>query len=112
MSHFHMRDQEENEHAEQRDDDQHQANDDFAGERDTEGIQRYHDQYDRAGRQMNGQTGNELRRVISKGEGYDARTHNSLSDVATARDKGERLEMERACPDERTAMAREIDAEL
>src|SRR6266536_4499743 len=91
---------------------QHQANDDFAGEGYTEGIQRDHHQHNRESCQMNGQTRNKLRGVISEGEGYDARADNPLSDVAAARDKGERVVMERSCPDERTAMLGEIDAEL
>src|SRR6266567_3177203 len=60
---------------------------------------------------MNGQTGNELRGVRSEGERYDARPNDPLSDVAAARDKGESVVMERSCPDERTAMLGEIDAE-
>jgi len=107
-----MRGQEEDEHTQQGNDCHHQTNDDLAGEGDTEGIQRDRRQYNRASRHMNGQTWDELCGVMSEGKGYDAKAHDPLTHVAAAGDKGERVVMERSCPDERAALPGEIDAEL
>src|SRR5438477_962418 len=61
---------------------------------------------------MNGQPRNELRRIMSKDQGYDAHAHNTLADVAAARDKGEPVVVERSGPNESAAMPRKIDTEL
>src|SRR6266496_1959886 len=49
---------------------------------------------------------------MSEGQRYHARADNPLSNVAAAGKEGDRVEMERSCPDESTAMSGEIDAEL
>src|SRR6266568_648536 len=112
MSQSYVRSRKADEHSQQGNDCHHQTDDDLAGERDTEGIQRNHRQYNRASRRMNGQTRDELCGVISEGKGYDARANDPLAHVAAARDEGERVVMERARPDEGTAMSGKIDPEL
>src|SRR6266571_3237304 len=61
---------------------------------------------------MNGQPRNELHGIMRKDQGYDAHAHDPLADVATPRDKGEPVVMERSGPNERAAVPWKVDTEL